>query len=223
VQIPSHSRSTVISCPYASGECTITPIENPWHVTQYFTYVEGTPVRKEYSKRDQLITVKICYEAHMYGGACENVTLHYRTLFGAEGAYVQGTAMLPDGRFIHLGLPIPGEWTDIELERIQHDYYTPNNLKEVKIYWGKGTEPLMAMETAAVGPAYVGSIIYIHDLRSTPNLGFFNAIDSGGQIQDGDIDIYMGIGWKEYYLNQQIYFGGSGWANLQVWLATPIQ
>jgi hypothetical protein len=126
-----------------------------------------------------------------------------------------------DGRFIHLGLPIPGEWTN--LKGGSPDYYTPNNLKEVKVYWGKGREPLVAMETAAVGPAYVGSIIYIHDLRGTPNLGFFNAIDSGGQIQDGDIDIYMGFAWKEYYMNRQIYFGGSGWANLEVWLATPIQ
>ena len=123
-----------------------------------------------------------------YHGSCDQIALPVRFVFGREGIAMQGTGIW-DGKPIHGRFS--GEWVP-DPGKHSKDFF--EGTVELFYGWGRPGREMVPLEEGAVGPSYVDQTYYVPILQDVGGSGNFRAVDRGGEIADGDIDIFAGRG-----------------------------
>jgi len=172
-----------------------------WPVTNYIYAKES-----DAGKADERLSyndkyIKVPLNDPKTGEVVEVLNLPFRFVYGTEGIAMQGTGILKDGRPV-FGWPFRGKW--VEKPGIGKDYFSG----DTKLYlgWGQPSFEMTPFKFAAVGPSYKGSTLYVPYLAEN-NItdGVVYGWDRGGEIQDGDMDLFVGEGLYTNYLAKTLY------------------
>ena len=189
---------------YNGRTCYLVPVGS-WHATTYISSLEAdsSNMPSNYSRRGDIVRAKI----RNLGGSSDQIDLSFRFLYGAEGLIMAGNGITNNGQWIYVDeSSAQGTWQYTTCSYSNGssglclDYFEGT----VSFYWGYGRTGAnqVPFKTAAVGSSFLGGTYYIPALAGMndyPGGGFISGNDRGGAIQNGDIDIYVGIGLSSAY------------------------
>ncbi len=105
----------------------------------------------------------------------ETLILDRQAVLGGDGMRVQGS------------LQVGNRYINSLKENVDHTYSAS---------WGFGNLNLVPFTTGAVGPTSRGIYYYLPHFETNDYNGIFHGVDRGGDIKNGDLDIYIGVGYS---------------------------